>query len=202
MKSCIPSQTSMGDRWSLGMDNNLFHPTLYWASAYLYMLGIKLIQVSKRGPPPPPPEIFVENMYNFFIGTVPADSLASIDARASAGAVMTKIGSLVCKIPAGLTHWGRVTHICVGELTIIVSDNGLSSGRRQAIIGTNVGILLIGPHGTNFSEIEILTFSLTKMSLKVSSAKWRPFFLGLNVLRFRFRWILVVLHGIFLWKKG
>ena len=24
-----------------------------------------------------------------------------------------------------LTHWGRVTHICVGKITIIVSDNGL-----------------------------------------------------------------------------
>ena len=45
-----------------------------------------------------------------------------------------------------LTHWGRVTHICVGELTIIVSDNGLSPGQRQAIIWTNAGILLIGPY--------------------------------------------------------
>ena len=43
-----------------------------------------------------------------------------------------------------LTHWGRVTHICVGELTIIGSDNGLSPERRQAIIWTNAGILLIG----------------------------------------------------------
>ena len=25
-----------------------------------------------------------------------------------------------------LTHWGRVTHLCVGNLTIISSDNGLS----------------------------------------------------------------------------
>ena len=33
-----------------------------------------------------------------------------------------------------LTHWGRVTHICVGKLTIIGSDNGLSPERRQAII--------------------------------------------------------------------
>ena len=31
-------------------------------------------------------------------------------------------------------HWGRVTHICVSNLTIIGSDNGLSPGRRQAII--------------------------------------------------------------------
>ena len=83
-----------------------------------------------------------------------------------------------------LTHWGRVTHICVGNLTIIGSDNGLSPGRRQAIIWTNAGISLIGPLGTNFSEIstEIITFSFKKMYLKVSSAKWRPFSLGLNVL--------------------
>ena len=84
-----------------------------------------------------------------------------------------------------LTHWGRVTHICVSKLTIISSDNGLSPGRRQAIIWTNAGILLIGPLGTNFSEIliGIQTFSFTKMHLKISSAIWRPFCLGLNVLR-------------------
>ena len=63
-----------------------------------------------------------------------------------------------------LTHWGRGTHICVGKLIIIGSDNGLSPGRRQAIISTNAGILLIGPLGTNFSEIliEIITFSFNK----------------------------------------
>ena len=53
-----------------------------------------------------------------------------------------------------LTHWGRVTHICVGKLTIIGSDNG--------------EILLIRPLGTNFSEILIgfQTFSFNKMHLK------------------------------------
>ena len=83
-----------------------------------------------------------------------------------------------------LTHWGRVTHICVGNLTIIGSDNGLSPGRRQAIIWTNAGILLIGPLGTNFSEIQIgiQTSSYKKMHLKMASVKWRPFCLGLNVL--------------------
>ena len=84
-----------------------------------------------------------------------------------------------------LTHWGRVTHICVGNLTIIGSDNGLSPGRRQAITWTNVGILLIGPLGTNFSEmlIKLQTFSFKKIYLKMSSGKWRPFCLGgLNVL--------------------
>ena len=59
-----------------------------------------------------------------------------------------------------LIHWGRVTHICIGNLTIIGSDDGLSPSRRQAIIWTNAGILLIGPLGTNFGEIsiEIQTF--------------------------------------------
>ena len=48
----------------------------------------------------------------------------------------------------------------------------------------NAGILLIGPLGTNFSEIliEILTFPFTKMRLKVSSAKRWPMCLGLNEL--------------------
>ena len=44
-------------------------------------------------------------------------------------------------------------HICVNEVTIIGSDNGLSPGQHQAIIWTNAGILLIWPVGTNFSEI-------------------------------------------------
>ena len=83
-----------------------------------------------------------------------------------------------------LTHWGRVTYICVSKLTIIGSDNGLSPGRRQTIIWTNAVVLLIAPLVTNFSKIliKLLTFSFKKMRLKVSSAKWRPFCLGLNVL--------------------
>ena len=85
----------------------------------------------------------------------------------------------------GLLIWW-VTHICVSKLTIIGSDNGLSPNRRQAIIWTNAGKLLIGPLGTNFSEmlIEIYRVSFKKMHLKMSSAKWRPFCLGLNVLRY------------------
>ena len=77
-----------------------------------------------------------------------------------------------------------MTHICVGYLTIICSDNGLSPGRRQSIIWSNAGILLIRPLGTNFSEmlIEILTVSLKKMYWKGSPAKWRPFYFFLNVL--------------------
>ena len=89
-----------------------------------------------------------------------------------------------CEIITLLTRWGRVTHICVGKLTIISSDNGLSPERRQVIIWTNAGVLLIWPLGTNFSEIliEIQTFSLKEIRLEMSSAKWRLFGVGLNKL--------------------
>ena len=75
-----------------------------------------------------------------------------------------------------LTRWGRVTHIW----------------GRQATIWRSVGILLIGPSWTNFSEIliEIHTFLFKRMHLKTSSAKCRPFCLSLNVLIITF-WYLV-----------
>ena len=58
-------------------------------------------------------------------------------------------------------------HICVQKLTIIGLDNGMLPGWCQAI-WPNAGILLIGPLGTNFSEIlmEIDTFSYKEMHLK------------------------------------
>ena len=93
-------------------------------------------------------------------------------------------GDRWCKAANLLTHWGRVTHLCVRILTITDSDNGLSPGWHQVIIWTSAGILWKGPSGTHFSEIliDILTFSFKKMRLKMSSAKWQPFCLGLNVL--------------------
>ena len=80
-----------------------------------------------------------------------------------------------------LTHWGWVTHICVGKLIIIGSDNGLS----PIIIWTNAGLLSIGPLRTYFSEnlIKMQQFSLKKMHRKMLSAKWRPSCLGLHVLK-------------------
>ena len=54
-----------------------------------------------------------------------------------------------------LTYWGRVTHTYVDNLTIISSDNGLSPGRRQAIIWATIGIL-----ATNVSENLIKIFLL------------------------------------------
>ena len=52
---------------------------------------------------------------------------------------------------------------------------------------TNAGILLIQTLRTSVSEIlhvlsDIQTFSFTKMHFKMSSGKWWPFCLGLNVL--------------------
>ena len=91
-----------------------------------------------------------------------------------------------------LTHCGWVAHICVSELTIIGSDNGLLPGRRQAIIWTNDGILIMEHLGTNFSEIfiGIHAFLFKKMHLKMSSAKWC---LGLNVLMI-IVWIWIMTH--------
>ena len=81
-----------------------------------------------------------------------------------------------------LNQWDRVTHICISKMILINSDNGLSPGRRQAIIWTNAGILLIGPLGINFSEIstKLKAFSFTKMHLSISPAKWKPSCLGHN----------------------
>ena len=109
--------------------------------------------------------------WHFYIGSAPNCSC------------FVGICGVMVSVKLNLTHWGRVTHICISKLTIIGSDNGLSPGRRQAIIWTNAGILLIGPLGTNFSEIliEFHTFPFKKMHLKMSG-KWRPFCLGLNVL--------------------
>ena len=47
--------------------------------------------------------------------------------------------------------------------------------RLLGMIKTNAGLLSIGPFGTNFSEIliKIQNFSLMKIHLKISSAKWR-----------------------------
>ena len=71
-------------------------------------------------------------------------------------------------------------HICVSKQTIIGSDNGLAPGRRQAIIWTDAGILLIETLGKKFCEIvsEIYTYSFIKRHLKMSSAQWRAFCLG------------------------
>ena len=86
-----------------------------------------------------------------------------------------------------------MTYLCVGNLTIIGSDNGMSPGRHQAIIWTNVGILLIGHLGTNFSGIlfKIQTLSFKKMHFELASVKWQPFCLHLNVLINNMRFLVI-----------
>ena len=46
-----------------------------------------------------------------------------------------------------------MTHIFVNKLTTSGSVNGFAPERRQTILWTNDGILLIGPLETNLSEI-------------------------------------------------
>ena len=73
-----------------------------------------------------------------------------------------------------LNHRGRVTHIRVGKLTSIASDNGLSPGRRQTIIWNIAGIMLIGPLGTNFSEI-LIKILWKNMFENVCEILWRKY---------------------------
>ena len=60
----------------------------------------------------------------------------------------------------------RFQHQCLiyasGNRVSIRSDNGLSPIRRQAIIWINAMLLSIGPSGTNFREILIMTSSKYK----------------------------------------
>ena len=104
-------------------------------------------------------------------------------------------------MPMWLTHKGRGTHICVSKLTIIGSDNGLSPGRRRAIIWTNAGILLIRIEGTTFSEIlsESHPFSFKKMHFKMSCVKLWSFCLGLNILTHWMFTLFVVYFQLWIW---
>ena len=108
-------------------------------------------------------------------------------------------GGNLSKLPV-LTHRGRMPHTCVSKPTIISSDNGLSPGRRQVTIWTNAGMLLVWNLGANFSEVlsEIHSFLFKKMQLKMSSAKWWQFCLGLNMLSGIRVWITHYVHD-FLW---
>ena len=103
---------------------------------------------------------FIVPRYLYFYGTVFSSRRRNILLNGSFYVLIEKLIEFVLNgliynelfLPAshpryGLTHWGRVTHICVGTLTIIGSDNGLSPERRLAIIWTNARILFIGPWG-------------------------------------------------------
>ena len=87
---------------------------------------------------------------------------------------------------AYMHHWTR-------SALVQPSGNGLAPFRRQAITWTNADLLSSGLLGTNFSEIliKIHTFSFKKMHLKMLSAKWRAFCLGLKVLSYATRIFLL-----------
>ena len=70
-----------------------------------------------------------------------------------------------------LTHWDRVAHLFVGNLTTIASDNCLPPGRHQAITWIKVGMLSNRPTEIYFSVvlIEIRAFSSKETHLKMSS---------------------------------
>ena len=73
------------------------------------------------------------------------------------------------------------TNICIRKLTAIGSDNGLSLGRRWAIIWTNAGILLFETWEQTSVKSQAKFIHFEKIYLKMS-AKLRQFCLGLNVL--------------------
>ena len=78
-----------------------------------------------------------------------------------------------------LTHWGRVTHVYVKK----ASPWLVQIRACQSVILANAGLFLMVPE-TNLSKIriKIQQISLTEMNLKMTSAKWRPLCLGLNVI--------------------
>ena len=81
-----------------------------------------------------------------------------------------------------VTHKGRVTHICVGKLTIINSDNGLSPD----LVVTYISEILIKFHAIQSK----------KKYFKMLSVKLRPFCLGLNELTLLgiLSWLVKVHH--------
>ena len=91
--------------------------------------------------------------------------------------------SCMIKCQRYLIHWDRVTHICI--------SNTYQHWFRYWLVAWPVTSHYLnlcwntGPLRTNFSEIliQIYTFSLTKIRLKMSSVKWLPFSLCLNVLK-------------------
>ena len=100
-----------------------------------------------------------------------------------------------------LTQWDRVTHICISKLTKIGLDNGLFPDRRQAIIWTNAGILVIGPLGTNVSEIVIET-AFENVVWKMAAILSRPQYVnskndddGARTWQWQWQWYFIELEA-------
>ena len=108
------------------------------------------------------------------LGRVPHYNGVIINALASQITGVSIVYSTVCSVAnKKKTSKLRVTGLCEGNSPV--------TGEFPA---QRAGILLIGPQGANFSEIviELHALPFKKMHLKRSSAKWRLFCLGLNML--------------------
>ena len=91
------------------------------------------------------------------------------------------------------THWGRVTHICVNNLALNGSKNGLPPFRCQAMISTDADLLLIGPLGLDFVVIWNEIF-VQENNFTISNTKRQPFYPVINVLT---RWIDPMIFELF-----
>ena len=76
----------------------------------------------------------------------------------------------------GLTHCGRVPHICVSKLTIAWTAPSHYLNHCRNIVNWTLRNRL------QKISIDIQIFSFKKIHFKMSSGKWRPSCLGLNVL--------------------
>ena len=106
------------------------------------------------------------------------------------------------------THWGWVMHVCVSKLNINGSDNGLAPTMWQTIHYLNqwwnvVNWTLRNKLQWNFKWNPYIF--IQEMYLNVSSAKWRPLCLCLNVLNhlpiWEIKWIVSKLgqHHAYWW---
>ena len=93
-----------------------------------------------------------------------------------------------------LTNWGWVTHICVSKLIIIGSDSGLAPSlylnQRWNIVNSNLKNKLLWNSYIFIHE----------NAFEMSSGKWRPFCLTLNVLISVCNWVKK--HINLLWPCG
>ena len=99
-----------------------------------------------------------------------------------------------------------MTHICISKIVIIGSDNGLSPGRRQAIIWSNAGILLIRALGINFSGIRnqyifIQENASENVVCKMASISSRSHWVNLYQLESYATELVIIRDDVMTWKR-
>ena len=73
-----------------------------------------------------------------------------------------------------LTHWGRMTHICVSKLTIIGSDNWYRLAGVKRLSEPMLGYYQLDR--SKQTSVNSCIFQFRKLHLQLSSGNWRPFF--------------------------